>query len=76
MQKWEYKIIRNSRGAKGSLTGRCEATPWKTDMTNLLPGLGAEGWELVAIESRSGYGGDDWAGFTTEDIWVFKRPIE
>jgi len=47
----------------------------------MLPLLGDEGWELVAISSRSGYlggyGGNtspDYAGFTNNEIWVFKRP--
>jgi hypothetical protein len=54
--------------------------------------LGESGWELVAITSRSGIAGGmheiktggatsvaltaDYAGFTTSEAWVFKRPKE
>lgn len=48
------------------------------DYTNRL---GEDGWELVAISPRSGMlGGEvanislDYAGFTSEEMWVFKRP--
>jgi len=50
------------------------------DFTNKL---GDDGWELVAISPRSGMlGGEgmnislDFAGFTNEEMWVFKRPKE
>jgi len=50
--------------------------------TGLLNNLGSEGWELVSITDRSDYlGGEkhgeitrDFAGFTTNELWVFKRP--
>ncbi len=45
------------------------------DMTNKL---GDEGWELVTFAAQSDFLGGiqacDLAGFTTQQIWVFKRP--
>lgn len=83
--KWEYKIIARDRGfdvdkSKKNLPWMM-ATDWDIDMEKILPTLGDEGWELVAITSRSGYLGgnttisyNDYAGFTSNEIWVFKRP--
>jgi len=67
-----------------------KATAWDNDMEKLLVTLGDEGWELVAITTRSSYLGsmaaselksyggvvtqNDYAGFTDNEIWVFKRP--
>jgi hypothetical protein len=50
--------------------------------------LGMKGWELVTVSPRSGvlgghhdWGGplgipvsDDFAGLTTQEVWIFKRP--
>ena len=44
--------------------------------------LGQQGWELVEIVTRSSYFGGkstlnkDFAGLTTGELWVFKRPIQ
>ena len=57
------------------------------DMIDLTAKLGDEGWELVAIAPRSNilgghdsaaYAGvySDFAGYTTQEVWVFKRPKE
>jgi hypothetical protein len=59
-----------------------EATEWEPDLS-FLGQLGGEGWELVAIVPRSGVlGGEgsedstlDYAGFTNQELWVFKRPM-
>jgi len=50
--------------------------PWDNDIPNKLARLGDEGWELVAITPRSSVLGDPFAGFTSEELWVFKRPRE
>ncbi|MGA9349730.1 MAG: DUF4177 domain-containing protein [Anaerolineae bacterium] len=73
MQKWEYKIVNRHRGFPGGVA--VEATDWNVDILKMLPSLGNEGWELVAIEPRSDYNGNAYAGCVTSDIWVFKRPI-
>ena len=65
MQRWEYKVVRRQRDV-GSV--------WSVDMVDVLPGLGDEGWELVAVEPRSDT--TDFAGITTSDLWIFKRPLE
>jgi len=84
--KWEYKIVARNRGFSEDKNTKnaywMVARDWDVDMEKMLPTLGDEGWELVAITSRSGYlGGHSWgvdssdiAGFTSSEIWVFKRP--
>ena len=65
--------------------------PYKT-IDEAIGILGESGWELVAITSRSSLAGGvhkietggatsvaltaDFAGFTTSETWVFKRPKE
>jgi hypothetical protein len=55
------------------------------EMSQNLNDLGKEGWELVSISPRSSFLGghentdvktitNDFAGFTSEEVWVFKRP--
>lgn len=87
MQEWEYKTIFRKRGWDhvNKKSAFMESTAWSEDPDKFLPQLGKEGWELVAISSRSGilggvgtanaYGGTiyDYAGFTNEELWVFKR---
>ena len=90
MQKWEYRTITRSRGwqARAKKTSWQEANAWNRDIDGEVLRLGIDGWELVTVVARSGYlGGSifegpatnlalDFAGFTTEEMWVFKRPIE
>ena len=73
MQKWEYKTIRQRRGIKvlrGQMTG------WDADVVSMLPELGEKGWELVTVSPRSSTFGLGYAGMTSDEIWVFKRPVE
>jgi hypothetical protein len=57
------------------------------DIDAILGRIGKGGWELVAISPRSGYLGgkettyginafSDIAGYTSEELWVFKRPAK
>ena len=86
MQKWEYQTIRLDRGwskdtsvkgARWYIAGK-----WDVNITEELVKLGDEGWELTAISPRSSYLGGfdrdsayaDYAGFTDQELWVFKRP--
>lgn len=76
--KWVNRII--SDGGEKLSEGE--------SMHAILKMLGQEGWELVAITPRSSrLGGSDerhsdkgvaisadYAGFTSEEVWVFKRP--
>ncbi len=72
MQEWEYRWMLRTRGAKAPIRG-AQAKPWNTEL-DWLNTWGEEGWELVAVVPRSGQGSDAWAGFTNEELWVFKRP--
>ena len=82
MHKWEYKTLFLTRYAKPESVSRTAATPWNyvEDGANLgsidvlakLRDLGEAGWELTGISSRSGNPSNP--GFSTEEIWVFKRP--
>jgi hypothetical protein len=76
MTKWEYKYELRHRDVVKK--------QWDNDIASKLNDLGAEGWELVAISPRSGemnsanQGTNHYstAGFTTEELWVFKRQVE
>jgi len=53
------------------------------DISDALAKLGDEGWELVTVSPRASYvggynsiGSSDYAGFTDQEVWVFKRPKE
>jgi hypothetical protein len=52
---------------------------------DLLTEMGKDGWELMAISTRSSFlsGTDnqpgearDHAGYPSDEVWVFKRPKE
>ncbi len=58
--------------------------PTPVDITAKLTQLGEQGWELVSVTPRSSLLGGhessdeggvsaDYAGFTTDETWVFKR---
>lgn len=83
-QRWEYTFLWRSRGIKGSVgaalgalagTTRdyANATEWE-DLETKAANLGENGWELVNIVPRSSIAGNVGAGFTTDELWVFKRP--
>ncbi len=72
MTRWDYRLIHRSREFAGF--GK-RAQSWTVEMEELLPELGREGWELVAVSSSSSWTGDAYAGLTTDEEWVFKRPV-
>lgn len=83
-QRWEYKFLLRSRGIKGSVSAAlgalagatrdyANATEWE-DLEPKAANLGEKGWELVNIVPRSSIAGGAGAGFTTDELWVFKRP--
>jgi hypothetical protein len=68
-KQWEYHW--ELRTLKSALGGKIE---WDKNILDRLTMLGEQGWELVAVVPRSGMSGESYAGFTTEEMWVFKRP--
>lgn len=91
MQTWEYKTIFRSRGFRDiERNAKVQwAGDWSlydsdgnelttSDIIKASNELGKQGWELVAVSARSGvispFGSV--AGFTSEEVWVFKRPIK
>lgn len=80
MTKWEYKVLMRARAvAEANTSGWRAGTDWDpADFLDQLPKLGLEGWELVAVTPRSGlaHSTQPVAGLTTQEIWVFKRPID
>ena len=76
MQKWDYKTLIRERSVKGPRTTDVyvEANNWNRRIEDQLQGLGNDGWELVAVVPRSSLAGTHGAGFTSEELWVFKRP--
>ena len=92
MIRWGYLTVFRSRvwarsndqarwysGTPWRITGAFENQGWEDRWDEFLNMLGAQGWELVTVETRSSYAGmpgeaSDFAGLTTEDMWIFKRP--
>ena len=83
VQKWEYKFFYRSRFANPSGAGMYQASDWKyiedgqkslgtIDIIVKSKEMGEDGWELVDIASRSA--DPNFPGFTTEELWTFKRP--
>jgi len=46
------------------------------DIIKLSNELGKKGWELITIVSSSTVGTLQLSGLTTQELWVFKRPID
>lgn len=69
MQKWEYKLIFRRR----SFVDTYSLGNWDIDIEKMLPILGEQGFELVAVSPRASAPLDFRAGVTTEEVWVFKR---
>ena len=87
MQKWEYKTIIRVRGWEAKKQGyefHVAGSKWNVDIDKTLLEFGEDGWELVTVTPRSsimggyndGYSAHhhDYAGFTDQELWVFKRP--
>ena len=81
MQKWEYLFILRDRELDSNRKiGNWNVTfiPPQPQIGNkpseFLPVLGEQGWELVAVWPLSDIPGDGWAGYTSVEKWVFKRP--
>jgi len=72
-QKWEYKILPRSRGVAGGGLSAAKAAQWNPPNLESLSQMGEEGWELVAVVSESGIPNNQTAGFTSDELWVFKR---
>ena len=76
MKKWEYKTEFRKRDAKSK--------HWDNDILGKLGEIGMEGWELVSISPRCGdidsgnfkFVYHNTAGYTDEELWVFKRQVE
>ncbi|MBL0316721.1 MAG: hypothetical protein IPP69_13540 [Flavobacteriales bacterium] len=58
------------------------STAWDKKLEDFMIEAGEEGWELVSVVPRSSFSGQfgpggtlsgDFAGFTTEELYIFKR---
>lgn len=84
VQKWEYKVIFRYRTANNNGVMDFAISDWtykedgkevgNLDMVVKLKELGDSGWELVSVVPQSTSVGESYAGFTSEVIWLFKRP--
>jgi hypothetical protein len=72
MRKWEYATIQRRRDYGG--LGQ-EAGDWDLQIEEQLTRLGDDGWELISVVPGSSVSGDALAGLTTEELWIFKRPL-
>jgi hypothetical protein len=83
MKKWEYKWVLRSRGLEAYKTKLVNgSTAWDKKLEDFMIEAGEEGWELVSVVPRSSFSGQfgpgsgmsgDFAGFTTEEVYIFKR---
>jgi hypothetical protein len=84
MQRWEYKLVVRGREFAPHDDSKFAPTQWNIDIAKTAEDLGNDGWELVTVTPRSDLlrssGGDansapvEMAGFTSSELWVFKRP--
>ena len=74
-QKWEYKLITPLRQVGSNVSGY-SIFDGEISLAKLLVDFGEEGWELVAISTRSDVYGELTAGNPNEVVWIFKRPME
>lgn len=84
---WEYTFLSQTRGIKGSVTAALEAVlsgenapyagamQWEPDLTEKVQELGKDNWDLHMVVPYSSIAGAQGAGFTTDLLWVFKRPL-
>lgn len=73
LQRWEYLILERTRKISEGVINY-GAAPWDFDIPSRLNQLGNEGWELIAVTTRSSAPGSAIAGATTDEVWIFKRP--
>ena len=82
MQKWEYLFIlrdreldtKSGRISEWTITFNPPQGQTGKKPSEFLPVLGEQGWELVAVWPFSDMDGSSWAGYTSQERWVFKRP--
>ena len=84
MQRWEYKFVVRGREFAPHDDFKYAPTQWTIDIAKTAEELGNDGWELVTVTPRSDLlrspGGNansapvEMAGFTSSELWVFKRP--
>ncbi len=84
MQRWEYKLVVRAREFERHDEHKYAPTQWTVDIAKTAEELGNDGWELVAVTPRSdllrAHSGAtsntpvEMAGFTSTELWVFKRP--
>lgn len=84
MQRWEYKLVVRAREFERHDEFKFAPGQWTVDIAKTAEELGNEGWELVAVTPRSdllrassGIATEvpiEMAGFTSTELWVFKRP--
>jgi hypothetical protein len=83
VQRWEYHTVQRDRGWVGEKHNWfSKASDWDIPIEEILA-LGQEGWELVSVVPMSSYvtkpgdpANDNVTGFTSQQEWVFKRPLE
>jgi hypothetical protein len=69
MQKWEYMTLQLVMNDKENLVWYDAAEDNRT-ISERLNEFGAEGWELVGVDSRS------LSGITIKTVFYLKRPAE
>jgi hypothetical protein len=75
IQKWEYSAVLRTRGRGPTALGG-KPTNWSFELSQWLKDSGENGWELVTVVPISDWAGEVDAGWTSSQLWVFKRPID
>ena len=81
MEKWEYQVVLvNKWGRAMKRESATEADVWQfdqarsVDLISLLEELGAEGWDLIAVDPNKSYAQENYS--YVGSLYIFQRPGE
>jgi hypothetical protein len=77
--RWEYKLVNIERQPNAFALGDFnqlaeDGQSSKGDWFSKAQQLGSQGWELVSVTPMANSSGRNFAGSTTEVMFLFKRP--
>ena len=79
MEKWEYQVVlvnKWGRAMKRETTSTSEVWQFdqsrSRDLISLLEELGAEGWDLIAVDPNKSYAEENYS--YVGSLYIFQRP--